>query len=140
MANLKMIMTRAWEIKKTDSRNIFGECLKMAWAESKNTKFYGIKTWFLNKNFTQGQAQVIKEAELGGELVVASETEKAVKFVASSDFGRITFWCPKSCLITEVEINRTNERMNAGLNYNMTLVVFAKENGIKGFNERLVRS
>ena len=29
------IMKRAWEIKKEDSRYIFGLCLKMAWAEAK---------------------------------------------------------------------------------------------------------
>lgn len=33
--NLSAIMKRAWEIKKEDSRNIFGLCLKMAWAEAK---------------------------------------------------------------------------------------------------------
>lgn len=34
-ANLSSIMKRAWMIKKLDSRNIFGLCLKMAWAEYK---------------------------------------------------------------------------------------------------------
>ena len=28
-------MTRAWEIKKENTDNIFSECLKMAWAEAK---------------------------------------------------------------------------------------------------------
>ena len=36
MMNLSKIMKRAWEIKKEDSRNIFGLCLKMAWEEVKN--------------------------------------------------------------------------------------------------------
>lgn len=31
----KEIMTRAWEIKKQDSNNIFSLCLKCAWAEAK---------------------------------------------------------------------------------------------------------
>ena len=35
--NLAAIMTRAWEIKRQDSRNVFGLCLKMAWAEAKET-------------------------------------------------------------------------------------------------------
>ncbi len=35
MINLSRIMKRAWEIKKEDSRNIFGLCLKMAWVEFK---------------------------------------------------------------------------------------------------------
>lgn len=33
--NLSKIMTRAWEIKKENTDNIFSECLKMAWAEAK---------------------------------------------------------------------------------------------------------
>lgn len=33
--NLSKIMTRAWELKKENTENIFGECLKMAWSEAK---------------------------------------------------------------------------------------------------------
>lgn len=33
--NLSAIMKRAWTIKKQNSKNIFGECLKMAWDEAK---------------------------------------------------------------------------------------------------------
>lgn len=33
--NLSKIMKRAWEIKREDKNNIFGLCLKMAWAEAK---------------------------------------------------------------------------------------------------------
>lgn len=33
--DLKKIMQRAWEIKKEDSRYVFGICLKIAWAEAK---------------------------------------------------------------------------------------------------------
>lgn len=36
--NLSKIMKRAWEIKREDSRYIFGECLKMAWEEAKENK------------------------------------------------------------------------------------------------------
>lgn len=34
----KMIMKRAWQIKNTNSEYIFGECLRMAWAETKAPK------------------------------------------------------------------------------------------------------
>ncbi len=33
--DLKKIMSRAWEIKKENSRNIFSLCLKAAWKEAK---------------------------------------------------------------------------------------------------------
>lgn len=35
--NLSQIMTRAWEIKKENTENIFAECLRMAWAEVKKS-------------------------------------------------------------------------------------------------------
>ncbi len=42
--NKSQIMKRAWEIKRQDERNIFGECLKMAWDEAKkqSTKKTGV--------------------------------------------------------------------------------------------------
>lgn len=33
--NLSDIMKRAWQLKRRNAANIFGECLKMAWAEAK---------------------------------------------------------------------------------------------------------
>lgn len=33
--DLRKIMSRAWEIKKENSRNIFSLCLKIAWEEAK---------------------------------------------------------------------------------------------------------
>lgn len=36
--NLHRIMSRAWEIKKEDKRNVFGLCLEMAWEEAKEVK------------------------------------------------------------------------------------------------------
>lgn len=38
MMNRREIMKRAWMIKREDERNIFGLCLKMAWAEAKAGK------------------------------------------------------------------------------------------------------
>ena len=35
-----------------------------------------IKTWFLNKNFTQNERMVIESADMDGELEVLKETEK----------------------------------------------------------------
>lgn len=35
MFNKKDIMKRAWELKREDDRNLFSQCLKMAWAEAR---------------------------------------------------------------------------------------------------------
>jgi len=38
--NLSVIMKRAWAIKKQNNKNIFAECLKMAWEEAKEINLY----------------------------------------------------------------------------------------------------
>lgn len=97
-----------------------------------------IKNWFLIKNFADHERYIIELADAGNEIEVIGETEKAVRFKAESDFGTLKFWCPKSCLTeneTEQERRQREERtarFQSGLNYNETLVRFAKENGIKG--------
>ena len=132
---LKRVMTRAWEIKREDSRNIWGLCLKMAWAEIKSADkevvFYGIKDWFAEKNFTQSERYIIKLAIAGGDLHVIDQTEKALKFTAESDYGDFTFWCPKSCLMTKEDIENKTRALKKGLAYNLQLLEIAKENGLK---------
>ena len=61
--NLAKIMKRAWQLKKENKENIFGECLKMAWAEAKKeadlngceyegAKFKnGMEIWVYNVRF-----------------------------------------------------------------------------------------
>ena len=78
-----------------------------------------IKSWFLNKNFNQQQRYIIETAQMGGELEIVKETEKAYFFKIESEFGAFTFWCPKSCIeektvvvspeiITKAEVNNNN--------------------------------
>ena len=65
------IMKRAWEIKKEDSRYIFGLCLKMAWAEAKaeskenklmeNIEKYGSRWTKYGKDRYYFNAEEIKE-------------------------------------------------------------------------------
>ncbi len=96
-----------------------------------------VKNWFINEKFNQQEAYVISVSE----LTVIDETEKAVKIYADSDYGYLKFWCPKSCIITDEEIAKQEEELNKkfqkGLEYNKSLVEFAKSNGIKGVREGL---
>lgn len=100
-----------------------------------------IKAWFLNKNFTSNERIIIENADLGGELIVVRETEKAVNFKAVSDYGTLFFWCPKSCLtVNETEEERKineekSEKISSGLAYNELLVSYAKSKGIKGIRK-----
>jgi len=52
-----------------------------------------IKKWFMNKNFNQNEAYAISVSD----LTVLKETEKAYYLSATSDYGTLKFWCPKSC-------------------------------------------
>ena len=79
MWNMKNIMKKAWEIKKQDKRNIFSECLKMAWAIAKDSikpifEFGGVKEWFLLKTLSNEELTAYRT----GTPYVARETEKAV--------------------------------------------------------------
>ena len=58
-----------------------------------------IKRWYLHNNFSQSEIYIIDTAMMGEGLEILEETEKAINFRAYSDWGRLTFWCPKSCLM-----------------------------------------
>ncbi len=102
---------------------------------------YYIKDWFLNKNFNGNERYIINLAMIGGELHEVRQTEKAIQFRAESDFGNFTFWCPKSCIESEEEVEKRRQeqaaRFESGLNYNTTLVAFGKEKGVKGIRSGL---
>lgn len=102
-----------------------------------------IKRWYLHNNFSQSEIFIIDTAMMGEGLEILRETEKAINFRAYSDWGRLTFWCPKSCLM-ENETGQEREwreereaRCEKGLKYNESLVKFAKEKGIKGIRTGL---
>lgn len=100
------------------------------------TEFYGVKDWFLTKNLSEGERYAYS---VGDGAYIARETDKAVLIKNDTDFGTVSFWCPKSCLLTEEDFNKQKEvaekwekAMNDGLDYNEKLVIYAKENGVKG--------
>lgn len=96
-----------------------------------------IKSWFLSKNFNQNEQYIIKTAIMGGELSIERETEKAILFKANSDWGTLTFWCPKSCLVDSSEIEELAPASMKGLEYNAMLVEYGKQHKIKGIRKGL---
>lgn len=62
-----------------------------------------VKSWFINKNFTENQKSALATAY---DYKIEKETEKAYFLNANTDYGCIKFWCPKSCT---VEINEAEE-------------------------------
>lgn len=102
-----------------------------------------IKRWYLHNNFSPEERYIIDNAMMNEGLRVLRETDKAIQFRAYSDWGRVTFWRPKSCLMeneTERERKWREERearFEKGLNYNESLVKFGKEKGIRGIRTGL---
>ena len=97
---LKAVMKKAWEIKKLDKRNVFAECLKMAWAFVKrNAKRISIKAWFQDKLGKENHAYIMNWND-----TPVRETEKAVLVaIEFESFYGTEFekncWIPKSCLV-----------------------------------------
>lgn len=63
-----------------------------------------IKMWFMNKNFTPRKRQ----AMTGVEPETLRETEKAVQLCWATEYGKITSWIPKSCIMTEADLAAEN--------------------------------
>ena len=91
-----------------------------------------VKEWFINKNFNQNERYGISVAD---RSYIERETEKAVLVRWETEFGNITSWIPKSCLLTEEEMEKEQkerlERFVKGAEMHEELVNFAKENGLK---------
>lgn len=99
--NLSDIMNRAWSIRRMNGRI---ECsmstaLRQAWAEAKRPS-YDIKRWFLEKNFSRNELFAMD----GVDPALCGETEKAVKLMWRTDYGKIIRWIPKSCLMTDEDL------------------------------------
>ena len=92
-AELRKIMKRAWEIKKSNTANIFSLCLKMAWAEFKNPfqrkkggrtmKVQNIKKGF----YTDGERLFSKADGYRGAMVWMPSKEESTLFLASGNYG-----------------------------------------------------
>lgn len=57
-----------------------------------------IKSWFLNKNYSQNERYAINLAD---SCTIERETEKAYLLTFRTEFGRIKNWFPKSVCIVE---------------------------------------
>ena len=60
-----------------------------------------VKNWFMNKNFTSGERLAISTADAPE---IKRETEKAALLEWKTDFGTITRWVPKSCIMSDEEV------------------------------------
>ena len=136
---MKKVMVRAWEIAREavkkfggKVKEFFQQALIMAWEEVKtmNSEHIVIKSWFLAKNFTEGERYAISVSD----LAIEKETEKAVFIKAVSDYGVIKFWCPKSCLTT---LEKEAKVIENKINKYEALINWCKENNVKGVRNKM---
>lgn len=99
--NLSGIMTRAWELKKTNTENIFSVCLKMAWDEAKGLTTTESKKEllinkleekiaFCNKAYLFKYTLAVKDWTKYGKdrtYFAVYETSNVTKHYAKIDFG-----------------------------------------------------
>lgn len=94
-----------------------------------------IKDWF-RVNFTQNERYIIDNAILLNEVEFVKRTEKAVQLKFNNDkYGYLIKWIPLSALYTVDEINKAQQAVSNGLNYNLKLIEFAKAHNIKGIRK-----
>ncbi len=136
---MKKVMVRAWEIAREavkkfggKVKEFFQQALIMAWEEVKtmNSEHIVIKSWFLAKNFTEGERYAISVSD----LAIEKETEKAVFIKAVSDFGIIRFWCPKACLTSYEKEAKVIENK---INKYEALINWCKANNVKGVRSKM---
>lgn len=63
-----------------------------------------IKNWFVEKNFSSHELLAIAWCEPS----VDRETDKALLLSWDTDYGKISRWVPKSCILTDEEIASEN--------------------------------
>lgn len=94
-----------------------------------------IKDWF-RVNLTQNERYIIDNAILLNEVEFVKRTEKAVQLKFNNDkYGYLIKWIPLSALYTVDEINKAQQAVSNGLNYNLKLIEFAKAHNIKGIRK-----
>lgn len=134
----KEIMKRAWEIKRENEKYIFGECLRMAWKDSKNPlkKYIYIKTWFLNKMEIPSYAIVNEKVQVVGETEKAYKTIMETETIDGEHDLVLNFWVPKKCTMTEEEKmeeeKEQEKRFEEGCKKYEEILNFCKENNVKG--------
>lgn len=98
-----------------------------------NNEVKFIPEWIINKNLDDNQIYAIR-AE-GEDASLVRETEKAILVEWSTEFGKVSMWCPKSVLKSKDEVvaeaKAQQERYNNACEQYNKLVEAAKSLGVK---------
>ncbi len=116
-------------IGQTESQDTTVQCNELNGYTTK------IKEWF-KVNLTTNEQYIINNAILLNEVEFVKRTEKAVQLKFNNDkYGYLIKWIPLSALYTVDELNKAQQAVSNGLNYNLKLIDFAKAHNIKGIRK-----
>lgn len=112
--------------------------LRIVWQQAKTpqTHYTAIKSWFINKNFDQNE-RYIYDIE---PFQIKRETEKALQLKWISEFGVMTKWVPKSCMVSQEEAEMEFEQAAERFNKYQQLIAWAKANEVKGVRNRMKKA
>lgn len=98
-----------------------------------NNEVKFIPEWIIEKNLDENQIYAVRAESEDAELV--RETEKAILVEWSTEFGKVSMWCPKSVLKSKDEVvaeaKAQQERYNNACEQYAKLVETAKSLGVK---------
>ncbi len=72
--------------------------------------------------------------------VKVAETEKAIKLMFESDYGKTFVWAPKMALINDADVVAADDRREAAIKKYDALVAWAKAQGVKGVRNRMKKA
>lgn len=93
--NTRAIMARAWQIKREDKDNIFGLCLKMAWAEAKGQRIDPEEYNPISAYYKDGRASV----EQALNTLDIDGLKEVIKRRGMDGTGRTRKWKTKEKLV-----------------------------------------
>lgn len=99
--------------------------------------FNGFKAWFTVNDLTEQQRYVLSVSDAP---ILVSETEKAVKLMFESDYGKTYIWAPKSALISDADVQAEEKRREASFDKYAKLIIWAKAAGVKGVRNRMKKT
>lgn len=135
----QQIMKQAHKLAATfegDYSACLALALRIVWAQAKAPRYTAVKSWFITKNFDQNE-RYIYEVEA---FEVVRETEKALLLKWVSDFGVMSKWVPKSCMVTQEDAEKEFEQAAKRFNKYQQLIAWAKANDVKGVRNRMKKA
>lgn len=143
MTNKSELFNAAWTLAKQgaskfggSSKEYFAVALKIAYVSTKDVQYVGIKSWFIDKNFSPDELFICETTT----FAILKETEKAVQLIWNSKYGKMFKWVPKSCMLTIEDVKEIQSKVLSSIEKYENLIAWAKENNVAGVRKRMKKA